>query len=207
MAESEVSVTWLAFATLLAAMGVADLRTFKIPNALVGALTLLFVITALVAQPGATIWPHVLAGALTLAVGSLLYAFRLFGAGDAKMLAVAVLWSGAGAVVHLFLYSALAGLVLLLVLIPVRYFYMLRLRAGNLTEKALPRVFRPRSGVPYGAALAAGSIIASGRFDPGTRVDVKQQQPDRQTFCRRTHWRDRAVLRARRRNCPSHSED
>ena len=163
----EASLIWLAFAGILIAMGLADLATFKIPNELVIALLVLFFIAAAIGWPGiAPVALHLLLAGITLTLSVGLFTLNLFGAGDAKMLTATMLWAGFGALVPLLLYTALAGVLLLVVMLPIRGILVSRMRAGKMKEESLPLVFRPRSGVPYGVAMALGAILASSRFDP-----------------------------------------
>ena len=90
-------MSWGACA-LFAASAVCDLRTRRIPNAIPLALFGLFAVYAITggAGPLAGVWVHFGLGALLLAAGFLLYLTGGFGAGDAKLIAVAGIWSGPG---------------------------------------------------------------------------------------------------------------
>ncbi|MDE0407408.1 MAG: prepilin peptidase [Alphaproteobacteria bacterium] len=90
-------VVWLACALFGAGM-VCDLRTRRIPNAVPLALLALFAVHAAAGGGGApapgAIWAHLAIGAALLAGGFALYLTGSFGAGDAKLIAVAGAWIG-----------------------------------------------------------------------------------------------------------------
>ena len=74
----------------------ADLRHRRIPNVVPALLLALFAIYAAAGglPQTASPWQHLAIGAALLVVGFALYLSRQFGAGDAKLLAVAGLWVG-----------------------------------------------------------------------------------------------------------------
>ena len=86
----------LAACGLFAASVGCDLHRRRIPNALPGALLLLFAIHALAggAGPHADVWLHAAVGAALLVAGFAFWLAGGFGAGDAKLIAVAGLWVG-----------------------------------------------------------------------------------------------------------------
>lgn len=105
----EAIVSWAACA-LVAASAVCDVRTRRIPNSIPLALLGLFVVYAIVggAGPLAGVWVHFGLGASLLAAGFVLYLTGGFGAGDAKLIAVAGMWSGPGDL-GIFLLGLAAG--------------------------------------------------------------------------------------------------
>ena len=156
-------IIWAIFILIALTAAVADLLTFRIPNAIVIALLALFGVAAIIAMIRHTHIPwfnHLAAGILSLAVGLLLYKFRQMGAGDAKLLAVIALWAGLSRLIPLLFAVAVAGLLVLLVILLLRY-----LVAGRIREKSsLPRVLRKREGIPYGIGIALGAIVMSSGF-------------------------------------------
>ena len=105
----EAIASWAACG-LVAASAVCDLRTRRIPNAIPLALLGLFVVYAFAggAGPLGGVWVHFGLGALLLAAGFLLYLTGGFGAGDAKLIAVAGIWSGPGDGLGIFLLGLAA---------------------------------------------------------------------------------------------------
>ena len=105
----------MADATILAACGLfvtsmlCDVRRRRIPNAIPVALLALFVVHAMVGGADSIrgMWMSLVIGASLLAAGYALYLGGGFGAGDAKLIAVAGVWAGPGQLGHFLL--ALAG--------------------------------------------------------------------------------------------------
>ena len=91
----EGMLVWIACGLFTASM-LCDLRSRRIPNAIPLALCGLFAAYAAVgaAGPLAELWTHFAIGAVLLAAGFALYLGGGFGAGDAKLIAVAGVWSG-----------------------------------------------------------------------------------------------------------------
>ena len=88
-------IVWSACG-LFAACVVCDLRSRRIPNAIVLALLGLFAAYAVTgaAGPPAELWMRLAIGAAFLAGGFALYLTGGFGAGDGKLIAVAGIWVG-----------------------------------------------------------------------------------------------------------------
>lgn len=142
-----------AAAGLMIAAAASDIARFRIPNALVAALVLLF---ALAALAGLVPHPHshVAVGTTLLAAGFVLFAAGWFGAGDGKFLAACGLFAGPAGVVPLLTVTALAGGVMAVVAVAWRL-----VPAGSgLTRPAAATLRSQR--LPYGVAIAAGGIAA-----------------------------------------------
>ena len=106
---------------LFAASVVCDLRRRRIPNAIPLALLGLFAAFALTgaAGPAGALWVRLGTGAALLAAGFALYLGGRFGAGDAKLAAVAGLWTApADLSLFLFGFGALALALGLFALLP-----------------------------------------------------------------------------------------
>ena len=151
-------------AALLAISAGWDLASYTIPNFLPAALLAVFVLFALVAGlPPSGIGSHALAGLAGLAIGFALFAFGLIGGGDAKLFAAIVLWLGFGkdsdGMPYLFEYvlmTAVLGGALTIILIGLRSAPMPAALYGHAW---LARLLNPRSGIPYGVALAGGALV------------------------------------------------
>jgi prepilin peptidase CpaA len=76
----------VAFAALLTAAVVTDVRTRRIPNALVLALLCTGVVSTGLLKGSPSVLPSLGASALGLAIWFPFYAFRMMGAGDVKLL-------------------------------------------------------------------------------------------------------------------------
>jgi prepilin peptidase CpaA len=142
----------------LVAAGWRDCASYTIPNRLVAVVALAAgLAVALRSADLAT--PLAFAGAAlaVLVGGAALFFARVWGAGDAKLLAAASLVTGPHGLAVLLLWSVLAGGVLatfLLLRHRLRFFNRHRIMAGNIGLCSSP------PGVPYGAAIAAGGVAA-----------------------------------------------
>lgn len=126
-------VTILAACGLFVASMVCDVRRRRIPNAIPIALLALFLVHAMAggAGPLRGLWMSLAVGAGLLAAGFTLYLGGGFGAGDAKLVAVAGVWAGPG---HLGLFLlALAAAAFALSL-----FALLPFEAARRARRELP---------------------------------------------------------------------
>lgn len=136
---------------LMAAVIVWDVARFRIPNMLNVAVLLIFP-AWLWFMPDIDWAGSLAAFALALALGYGLFAIGMLGAGDVKLLAVLMLYTGwSKQSVALVVYMSLAGGVLSLVLLLLR-----RMVAGR--QDAMPAVLQKGQSVPYGVAIAAAFL-------------------------------------------------
>jgi prepilin peptidase CpaA len=162
-----MSIVWILFVAVGLVAAFTDLARYRIPNLTIAALCLLFLAAAVFHHGNIPWFDHLSAGILSLLVGVSLYVFRMMGAGDAKLLAVFALWAGLEAVIPLVFWIAVAGLVLLAVLLALRRLApTLQEAMRGWGDGQLPKVLKKGEGVPYGVAIVAGTIIASHTF-PG----------------------------------------
>lgn len=150
------------FALVVAAL--SDLVSLRIPNWLTGALALAFPVAALIAVhgvAGARIdWlSHVEAGAAVFAGAAILFACRMLGGGDVKLLTAMALWSGLHLVVPLlFLVATIGGVFALVVLglrqpvVQVSILAVLR---------RVPAFLYARMPIPYGLPIAIAGILTA----------------------------------------------
>lgn len=143
---------------LVIVAGLKDLTSMKIPNWISGLLILGFFPAALMLglSPMAVAL-HLGVAAAALLVGMLLFALRLLGGGDAKLMAAACLWlgvSGSGAFV---LWTAVFGGLFCLLLLIARA-RLQPLAAGG--PGWLAQLLEPKGDIPYGVAIAAGVLMA-----------------------------------------------
>jgi len=147
----------IAFAGLMVAAALSDAVRFTIPNWLVGAIMALFPVMALSAAGIG--WSeagfHLLAGLAALVFGFALFAPGWIGGGDAKLIAAAALWIGWTDLAAFAFHTALAGGVLVLVLLAARRMApAFPLPAGWVARSA----FAENAPVPYGIAITAGAL-------------------------------------------------
>ncbi len=140
-----------AFVFILAAA--SDAWRYRIPNWTSLALLLLFPLFVWTSPISIPWINHIGAFAIVFAFGYALYAKRLAGAGDIKLLSVASLWAGPERLLLLFLVTALAGGLLSAVFLGLAW---LRQRRAP-SQEATPLWKVP---VPYGVAIALGGLCA-----------------------------------------------
>jgi prepilin peptidase CpaA len=161
-ADVHFSLVYFALVLLLATAAVTDFVWQRIPNWIVLVLLALFVVQA-ARHFGSVSWLDQLgAGALLLVVGFVLYFIGQFGAGDAKLTAVLALWIGFSAILPSLMLMSFAGLALAAIIVALRYLPWRRLDPGNRRPKALMK----GGGIPFGVAIAAGTLLSTGYFVP-----------------------------------------
>lgn len=153
-----LSALLFIFPALAILGGVYDLTTMKIPNWISIALAIAFVPVALLVQlPWQDIAISLGLGLVALVIGITLFAFRILGGGDAKLLAASVIWVGLSGLLAFLLTTALAGGALSLVLLTGR-------KWAPLIPWSQPawfeRLMQPKGDIPYGVAIAAGAILS-----------------------------------------------
>lgn len=153
---SAILVT-LVFPTLVALAGGWDIASYTIPNKLTLALCALFVLFAVVAGVSVgALGLHLAAGLLGLVVGFGMFAAGWIGGGDAKLFAATAMWFGFSDLLDYALIAAVLGGGMTLLILMMR---QVPLPAGLIGRPWIARLHHPRSGIPYGAALAAGALV------------------------------------------------
>ncbi|PLR22961.1 pilus assembly protein CpaA [Caulobacter zeae] len=137
----------VAYAALFVIAAGWDAWTRKIPNWTVAALAVLFVFAQLLTWSTPNWLSSFSAFGLVMLAGVPMFARRLIGAGDVKLLAVAALFAGMENLLLLLVATAIAGGALALVALAARPY------AG-----AFGGWIRTRAGIPYGVAIAAGAL-------------------------------------------------
>ena len=99
MTGADSSAVWLVeggACALFIAGAITDLRWRRVPNTIPVLLIGLFALHAAIGQirPPGALWTHLAIGLILLCAGFALYSSGRFGAGDAKLIAVAGLWVG-----------------------------------------------------------------------------------------------------------------
>jgi len=160
-----MSIVWLLFLLIGLVAAAFDVVAFRVPNLGVLALCLLFVGVAILRHTEVHWLNHLGAGAISLAAGIVLYLFYHMGAGDAKLLAAFALWSGLGALVPLLFWTAISGFFVMITIVVLRRVLPALQRAiPPFAKVKLPRVLIKREGIPLGAGIVLGAIIASPSF-------------------------------------------
>lgn len=162
------ATTALLIVTCIAAA--TDLRTRRIPNALTGAAALAALCIHLPAGPPAILMTLAAMTAAFLA-GSLAFSAGWFGGGDVKLIAAACGLVGASGALSLVVWILLAGAVLAVATAAAqrRLLFLVRSTAA---VAARGHAFE-RSALPYGVAIAGGSIAyAVSTLVPALRLPV-----------------------------------
>lgn len=145
------------FAGLLIYAACSDVTSLTIPNWLSIAMALVFAPMALAMHmPLNEIGVHYGFGLAILVIGFFLFQAKIFGGGDAKLVAAAAVWTGFTAFPTFILGMALAGGLLALALLTARKWSPFLAAAPAFVN----RLLTPESGVPYGVAIMAGGLLA-----------------------------------------------
>lgn len=101
------------------------------------------------------LWQNLLLFVAMLAIGTLLFARKLMGGGDIKLLAAAALWCNFSAGWKALVAIAIAG--------GIETLLILVARGANWSDATLARFefLRRHGGIPYGIAIAAGLILVT----------------------------------------------
>jgi len=181
--DLQAPLTLPALAALVLTAVACDLRSRRIPNALVvvGIVLGLFIQTVapagggLFGQPAGALGfvPALLGGLAGLGLFLPLYALRALGAGDVKLLAMVGVWLGAAGVAHAALWTLLAGGVLSLGV--ALWSGVLRQVLGNLRFMLTRSLAKAHGGVVHGAATATrttGRLPYALAIACGTGIEV-----------------------------------
>lgn len=161
-------------------IGVYDFSFYRIPNILLGMLLVLYAFYAPIYLDFKTILSSLAIFAIVFALSFGLYAMKVIGAGDAKYIATASLWFGAHGILQLlFIVSLIGGVLAIIYLVfkdhigrlsdwiwikiqKAEAFYP-KLQSMWIGSGAGPEMGKRENigsrMIPYGIAIAAGSII------------------------------------------------
>lgn len=151
-APAWLSLLLVMFLILAAA---EDAWRMRISNLTVAAILVGAVAAAIIAGPTLALWQNVALFAGLLALGVPMFAAGKLGGGDVKLMAASGLWFNLDGGLLMILWTVLAGGVLALLIL------MLRLFDWPDRIQARVAVLRRGSGIPYGVAIAAGTLIAA----------------------------------------------
>tara|TARA_B100001179_G_scaffold231528_1_gene221649 strand:+ start:892 stop:1437 length:546 start_codon:yes stop_codon:yes gene_type:complete len=141
---------------------ISDIRYLKIPNTVsvlgIAGFALSYIAVVLSGQDSvfSNLYGHLISAGMVFVITLILYVFKLFGAGDAKMASAYALWFSLynlpGYLVIMTLVGGLLGVVSLV---------LRKASVGKLEDKSawVAGIRRGDSAVPYGVAIAASAII------------------------------------------------
>ncbi|RIX32434.1 A24 family peptidase [Sphingomonas edaphi] len=148
---------WLIFILygLLVLAALEDAGRLRISNLTSGAVVIGAFVAIALDGPIVGLWQNLLLFVVILAIGTLLFARKLMGGGDIKLLAAAALWCDFSTGWKALVAVAIAG--------GVETTLVLAARAANWSDATLARFefLQRRGGIPYGIAIAAGLILVT----------------------------------------------
>ncbi|MDP7547599.1 MAG: prepilin peptidase [Alphaproteobacteria bacterium] len=152
-----LTVLSLVFPVVMILAMVADFRTFEIPNRLPLVLALGYPLAAFTAGFSwqQILWAFALGG-LMLLVAIVLFALRIMGGGDGKLLAAAVPWTGQEQILEFLLLTTLAGGALAMALLLYRRLPLASHLAGI---AALRQLHAKKRDIPYAIAIGGAALI------------------------------------------------
>lgn len=135
-----------------------DATRFLIPNWIVGFLLALYPFYVLL-SPEPVDWLTALGIAgIAFVIGIGIFAANIMGGGDVKLLIACCLWVGLNPLLDFFIYMALLGGVIAILLLSARpaaaYIYLKFAKEG-----LLPQVLEQGNPIPYGLAIAGSFLI------------------------------------------------
>lgn len=161
----------LAVVLLLVAAAIEDMAKLRISNIFPLLVMALFVPWVAVTGWEADIWHN---GALFLgvfALGCVLFALRWMGGGDVKLLAACALWFDWSAALPWLVYVTVGGGILALLIMAGR-----RLVPRTAREGSSLAIFSARGPIPYGVAIALGTIMALYMVGPNPSGAVRMPE-------------------------------
>ncbi len=151
------------FSVLVIAAAFYDLTSMTIPNWISGVLIVCFIGFAVIAgMPLGTLGLHVGVGVGVLLLGMVFFALGWMGGGDVKFFAALSLWFGWQDLGSFLLISTVFGGLLTAGIIFFRQIPLPGLVSGYAW---LQRLHHKDTGVPYGIAIAAGTLFLVGRVE------------------------------------------
>lgn len=154
-------LAYLSLSVFPAALIIAaanDLYEFKIPNWIPITMICAYPVAGFaVSAPPQVMLEGFIIGAAALTLGFGLFAARIAGGGDAKLLAATAPWLGASGVGPFLLYTAFAGLALTIAMLMFRKTPILPIYAH---APWIIRLHERKKDLPYGVAIAAGGLIS-----------------------------------------------
>lgn len=146
----------MTFPGLMALSASMDFLTMRIPNFIPAVLALAYFTLAAFYLPSQAILSDVSCGVTILVATFAMFSAGWIGGGDAKLAAATALWMGWGLVLDYGVAASICGGLLTLGLLTARATPLPAILAGF---TAIGRLHDPKSGVPYGIALAAAGMI------------------------------------------------
>lgn len=145
----------VALSLLLVAAAIEDMAKLRISNIFPMLVMGLFVVWVSMTGWESDIWHNGVMFLAVFALGCGLFALRWMGGGDVKLLAACALWFDWTAALPWFVYVTVGGGILALLIIAGR-----RLVPRTAREGSSLAIFAASGPIPYGVAIALGTIMA-----------------------------------------------
>lgn len=152
LALAPIWLVWVLVALLVAAAA-EDATRLKISNITVAGVIAGAIAAAALYGIAHASWQNGLVFAALLAGGTVLFGRGVVGGGDVKLLAAVGLWCNINVALGMLIAVFFSGGILAMIILGLRMF-------APATAAARIMVLRPRSGIPYGIAIAAGALIS-----------------------------------------------
>jgi prepilin peptidase CpaA len=143
----------ISLAILLVLAALQDAIQLKISNLICAGILLLGIATLFLAGPEVKVWQNLALLIAALTIGTMLFSAGKMGGGDVKLFAATAFWFDLGSALWLLVSVTIAGGILAILIIAAR---MMDWRE-DLQRRVV--VLRPKSGIPYGIAIAAGAML------------------------------------------------
>ena len=148
-----LTATLLLGIVLFAIAAYGDVKTYRIPNLLVAAITVLGVLRLVIVGDLSFALHTVVASAAVFVVGFLLFWRGVVGGGDAKLITAAALLIGYPSLFSFLMVMGICGaLISLAILLTNQSVVLFSKETATTPPKA-------RLAVPYGVAIAGGGIV------------------------------------------------
>lgn len=158
MSSFAATIGLILFPMAMIYAGLMDLVTLKIRNTLVLVIGLAWLVLApLSGFSLAELGGSAAVAAIVLVVTFIFFALGWIGGGDAKLAAVSALWFSPDQALLYFIYAAVLGGFLTLLILQLRTRMMLPLVVNRVPW--LAHLQDSKAGVPYGAAMAPAALI------------------------------------------------
>ena len=157
MVYPTVALMLLAGGALILAAGF-DIVRFQIPD--VFALVILVSGLAHCLITRSSLPSHAAAPIVTLMAGLLVFRAGIMGGGDIKLLVATAAWTGLAGLMPLLIAISLAGGVVAMIL------FLARATTANFGKSSTLPVLQAGAPIPYGVAIALGSLAWAGMASP-----------------------------------------
>ncbi|MBM3623253.1 MAG: pilus assembly protein CpaA [Alphaproteobacteria bacterium] len=152
-------------AALVIGAALSDWARYVIPNQIPLAAVALFVVHAGVVllrggQPMSLVWA-VACGAVVFAGGAFLFAQKVLGGGDVKLMAVCAMWAGPNHVAEFILVTTLYGALLSAAFLLPAFRQKAELSDAKFVGSVTAAL---RRRLPYGLAIATGAVVVCFRL-------------------------------------------